>query len=61
MTCPRSHAMSRWVTGEKNLVYIGVFGETVNFRDLDTSVQSIAMAEYVGADGELGESTFEVW
>ena len=52
--------MSRWDTGLSNMVYIGIYGQSVNFKDLDTSVQSVAMAEYVGADGELGEASFEV-
>mmetsp|Transcript_102655 Transcript_102655/g.294143 ORF Transcript_102655/g.294143 Transcript_102655/m.294143 type:complete len:2583 (-) Transcript_102655:1307-9055(-) len=60
MTFPSSHSMNRWDTGIDYLTYIGIYGETVNFGELDTSVQSVAMAEYIGADGELGESTYEV-
>ena len=58
---PSSHPMSRWDSAEVYYKdYIGVYGGTVDFKDLDSSIQSVAMAEYVGADGALGEATFEV-
>ena len=46
---PAHHSMRRWSEKKKVLTYIGRLGDEIDFRDLATSVQTVAMAKLVGA------------
>lgn len=58
---PSSHSMSRWrsYSTQSRIPTLGRLGDTVDFPDLPESVQTVAMANEVGALVELGDSSTE--
>lgn len=50
------HTMSRWDENEQKFEYVGRFGDSINFRDLPSSLQVDKVAEYYGASVSLGTS-----
>ena len=56
---PSWHTLSRWETGLAQLSYLGRLGDEVDFRDLPTGVQTLAMAQELGAVGSRPDDGFE--
>lgn len=58
---PSWHGMDRWLTRHTKVccMYMGRLGDVVDFKELRTEVQSLELAQYVGATGYHPSDGFE--
>ena len=56
---PAWHAMTRWKDRKKHFNYVGRFGDAVTFQSLPVEMQTLPLANYVGAVQTAPEGGFE--
>jgi len=50
---PATHSMSRWKSYEKNFGFVGRLGDSVDFRDILTDLQTAEVAQYFNASVKI--------
>eukprot|EP00808_Paulinella_micropora_P028586 g59653.t1 len=60
LTFPSWHGMDRWRDNRDKIPQVGRYGDTLDFRFLETDLQTLEMAQYVGALAERVDDGFEL-